>query len=111
MKSYGDEEARANGWSACKEITYLKYGSSITSGSRIEAESAGGQIVWNEMSLNIPEYMLETGASLRPVEVRNCTPLCRLRDARVIHGQQGQKLGGNENCETSSHRFSLLCEC
>ena len=48
MKSYGDEEARANGWSACKEITYLKYGSSITSGSRIEAGSAGGQIVWKE---------------------------------------------------------------
>jgi hypothetical protein len=48
MKSYADEKARASGWSACKEITYLNYVSSITSGSRIEAASAGGQIVWKE---------------------------------------------------------------
>src|SRR4030095_7698162 len=56
---------RADG--ACKEITYLKYGSSFTSGSRIEAEWAGGQIVWNEMSLNIPGYVLETAARLFPL--------------------------------------------
>jgi len=47
MKNYADE-ARASGCSACKEITYLNYVSSITSGSRIEAESAGRQIAWKE---------------------------------------------------------------
>jgi len=31
-----------------KEITYLNYVTSITADSRIEAGSAGGQIVWKE---------------------------------------------------------------
>jgi len=71
MKSYADE-ARASGWSACKEITYLNYVSSITSGSRIEAESAGGQIVWKETA---PSHLKNRPKYVRTPSGRG--PVCR----------------------------------